>query len=100
MSSPDRAVERTADRLERLAARAAERGIAGEKVAPFLEDDAEFLRKLTPSKVKERLRANTSPEISSVREPKGRTHGVIVLAAAFALGVVVAKLIEWRSYAT
>jgi hypothetical protein len=100
VSSADRAFEKTAHRLEEVAARAEEHGKAGQRIAPLLDEDAEFLRRMTPSKVKERLRSDTPPKNSRGPGPRRGTQGVVVLAAAFALGVLIAKLIEWRSYAT
>ena len=63
--------------------------------------DAEFLRKMTPTKVKERLSSSDGPRSApSKRRAHRSENGLVVLGAAFALGVVVAKLIDWRSYAT
>jgi hypothetical protein len=101
MSATDRAVEKTADRLEGLATKAAEHGKPGEKVAPLLEEDAEFLRKMTPTKVRERLSSDAHGRSRPAERPaRDGQSGIVVLAAAFALGVVVAKLVDWRSYAT
>jgi hypothetical protein len=101
MSATDRAVEKTAGRLEDLAAKAAEHGKPGEKVAPLLEEDAEFLRMMTPTRVKERLSSDTPASGRSPARPARKNgSGIVVLAAAFALGVLVAKLVDWRSYAT
>ena len=101
MSTADRAVEKTAERLDDLADKAAARGRPVEKVAPMLEEDAEFLRKMTPTKVKERLSSSDGPRSApSKRRAHRSENGLVVLGAAFALGVVVAKLIDWRSYAT
>jgi len=101
MSATDRAVEKTADRLDDLAAKAAEHGKPGEKVAPLLEEDAEFLRKMTPTRVKQRLSSDAHAKGRTPGRPaRDRQGGIVVVAAAFALGVVVAKLVDWRSYAT
>lgn len=99
MSRPDRAVEGAAEGLESAAESAAEQGALRERVAPALEEDAAFLRKLTPSKVRRRLREDAP----GARRPPPRRAvehgGLAVLVAALALGAVVAKLVEWRSYA-
>ena len=99
MSAPDRVVEKAADELETLAAKAADKGLPAEKLAPALEEDAEFLRKMTPSKVRERLRsAPPAPERRRPRAARSKS-ALPALIAAFALGVVLAKLVDWRSYA-
>lgn len=99
MSLPDRAVEKGADGLEGLGARTADRGAVGERPSPALQEDADFVRKMTPSKVKDRLRtAAPAPEGRTPRRD-GPTSGIQALLAAFALGVVAAKLVTWRSYA-
>lgn len=99
MSLPDRAVEKAADRLDTLAAKAVVKGAPAAKLAPALEEDADFLRKMTPSEVKRRLRAAAPdagrPALRAARPPSA----VTTLVAAFMLGVVIAKLVDWRSYA-
>lgn len=99
MSWPDRAVERAAGSLESVAEGAAGKGGLGERIAPSVEEDARFLRKLAPSRVGRRLREGASPRERASRPPVRGRGGLTTLAAAFALGVVVAKLVEWRSYA-
>lgn len=104
MSKADLAFERAADKLDELAAGAAEKGGIAEKAAPALADDADFLRTMEPSKVAERVRGGGSPE-GARRPPRTRAGGrsrvsaVAPAGAAFVLGVLIAKLIDWRSYA-
>jgi hypothetical protein len=106
VTSGDEAVERTTDKLGRASARAAERGGLAGKLAGPLGEDAEFLRKLKPSLVKERLRGGQAPEPppepSLPRVAAGRRtepNPFVLVAAAFVAGVLLAKLIDWRSHA-
>lgn len=98
MSRPDRMVERAAERLEGVAEKAAVKGGLAKQVAPALEEDADFLRKLAPSKVRRRMREDTPSAPRARVRPAREGGGLMALAAAFALGVLVAKLVEWRSY--
>lgn len=101
MSAPDRAVEKAADKLDDLAAKAAAKDKPGEKLAPALEDDADFLRTMTPSRVRQRLRTGPPPVPQRRRPRPARSASALpTLIAAFALGVLIAKLVDWRSYAT
>jgi hypothetical protein len=105
----DDIVEHGADRLETIADKAAERGGVGEKVAEELAGDAAFLRKLKPSKVAARVRGETpeapsapsGPQLGKRAKPgkRGGPNPFVVALAAFALGMVVAKVIDWRGHA-
>ena len=114
-SKGDRIVEGGADKLETLAGKAgAKGGIAG-KLSGELADDASFLRKLKPSLIVARAKGNApkDAEPGSTRrspgspqlEPRGRKRGqrgpnpFVVAGAAFAVGTVLAKLIDWRGHA-
>jgi hypothetical protein len=103
MSSADRAFERAAAKLDELADEAAAKGGLAEKAAPALADDADFLRTIEPTLVAARIRGERQPRAPR-RRPPGRAGGsparaLAPVGAAFALGVVVAKLVDWRSYA-
>jgi hypothetical protein len=110
----DSLVEKGADGLQSLSRKAAESGGLASKLAPELADDAAFLRKLKPSLVAARARGeaptNQKPgqdvvvpsgqHVGARKRRKGR--GVspwLVLGAAFAVGVVVAKVVDWRGHA-
>jgi hypothetical protein len=112
----DQVIDRAADRLRQLADRAAaEGGIAG-KVAEPLAEDAAFLRKLKPSLIAARVRgeaptnqppggsapmAPSRPQLGK-RPKRGGGQGpnpFVVVGAALALGIVVAKIIDWRGHA-
>jgi hypothetical protein len=116
----DRIVERGATLLEEWSRKVAAEGGFGAKLAPTLADDAVFLRKLKPSLIAARLRGKSSvdgrPELTVVpavpptpsaqparKRQKSRSgsgpNPLLVAAAAFAVGVVVAKLVDWRGHA-
>ena len=114
MNRVDSLVEKGADGLQSLSRRAADSGGLASKLAPELADDAAFLRKLKPSLVAARARGeaptNQKPGqdvvVPSGRQvgahPKRKGGGVspwLVLGAAFAVGVVLAKVVDWRGHA-
>jgi hypothetical protein len=106
----DHLVDRAADHLQGMANKAAaEGGLAG-KFAQELADDAVFLRKLKPSLIKARAKGraskNDKPSHGSVSptaaKPKNPGKGggpspFLVIGIAFAAGIVLAKLIDWRN---
>ena len=112
----DQIVESGADRLDSLSARAAAKGGLAGKLAGELADDASFLRKLKPSlmvaRAKGRAPRDQEPGTGAPRAPGGphlggresATRGrgpnpFLVAGAAFAVGTVLAKLIDWRGHA-
>ena len=122
MSKGDQLVERGAQRLEELAAKfAAEEGVKA-KLAEPLADDAAFLRQLKPSLIKARARgelpkdqppgstpaAPVAPQLGP-RAAKGKGGGTggkgggpnpfVVVGAALAIGIFLAKWIDWRGHA-
>jgi hypothetical protein len=114
MSKADLVVDRAANRLQELADRAAAEGGLAAKLAPELADDAAFIRKLKPSLIVARLqgRAPTnqkpgqrtvSPSAAQLgNRPKRKGGGpnpFLVIGAALAVGIVLAKVIDWRSHA-
>jgi hypothetical protein len=114
MTRGDALVERGATGLQRLSRRAAAAGGLTSKLAPELADDAAFLRKLKPSLIAARARgkAPTNQEPGGVPaapggpqlEPQTKARGDgpnpwLVVGAAFAIGIVVAKVVDWRSHA-
>ena len=112
----DGAIDSGADKLEQLSDKAAAKGGVTGKVADELADDASFLRKLKPSLIVKRAKGElpkdqepgtvTAPRPAA---PSGRQHGrpkssggpnpFIVAGAAFGVGSLLAKLIDWRSHA-
>ena len=115
MTRADHIVERGADRLRQLSEQMAARGdTLGEKLAQELAEDAAFLRKLKPSLIAARARgeaptdqkpetdvaAPTGPQISKRPKPPGAgPNPWIVVGSALALGIALAKVIDWRSHA-
>lgn len=114
MTKADHAVEKSADNLEHLAGKAAARhdGV-GEWLAKELKNDAAFLRKLKPSLIKARAQskkgkdapsAPSGPQLAGSSPKKKRRNRkapppVVIVGAALVAGVVLAKVIDWRSHA-
>jgi hypothetical protein len=129
MTNADLLVERGAQRLHRLAGRAAARGDGvGTWLAEELEADAAFLRKLKPSLIAARVRAGTNaaapakpppppqepanpepppasgPEPTAARprrsrKPSGGPSPWLYVGAALVVGIVSAKVLDWRGHA-
>ncbi len=114
MSRGDQLIERASEKLRDLSQRAAARGGAGVQLAQELAEDAEFVRKLKPSLVMARLRGEaptnekpgqdvvvpSGPQIGKRPKPPGEgLNPFVVVGAALALGIVLAKVIDWRSHA-
>ena len=120
MNRADEAVDRAADRLQEAAERAAAQGGVKAKLADELAEDAAFLRKLKPSLMRARMRgelptdgapgegvqAPTGAQLGRRPEPKrggggggGGPNPFVVVGVAFAVGIVLAKVIDWRGHA-
>ena len=112
MTEPaDKAVDRAAEKLEGAAEAARERSVVPDAAAEELRGDAAFLRQLKPSLIMERLRglaptdgapgggrtAPFGPQLG--RRGDGGPNPFLVVAGAFVIGVVLAKLIDWRGHA-
>ena len=109
----DRAIESGADKLEQLSGKAAAKGGVTAKLADELADDASFLRKLKPSlivrRAKGELPRDQEPGAGTPAAPSGPQHRpqaetggpnpFVVAGAAFGVGTLLAKLIDWRSHA-
>lgn len=111
----DQLVDRAADGLQQFADRAAAEGGVKGKLAEELADDAAFLRKLKPSLIVARAKgeaptnqkpaqgfvAPSGPQLANGPKRK-RARGpspFLVLGVAFAAGIVIAKLVDWRGHA-
>jgi hypothetical protein len=105
----DQTVERAAAKLQRLANQFAGEGGLKSKLAQPLAEDADLIRKMKPSLIKARARGQTpptrgatapsSPQTGSRPKPKKKSGGPnpwIVVGAALATGIVLAKWIDWR----
>ena len=116
MNKADQVIDRAADRLRELAERAAAEGGVTAKLAEPLAEDAAFLRKLKPSLIAARFKgeapmnqpAGSTPAAPSFPQlgsrPKRSKQGggpspFLVVGAALVAGIVLAKVIDWRSHA-
>jgi len=112
----DGAIESGAEKLERLSEKAAAKGGVAAKVAGELAEDASFLRKLKPSLIAKRVKgelpknaepgssprkpvAPAGPQHAPAKSSQGGPNPFLVAGAAFAVGTVLAKLIDWRGHA-
>lgn len=113
MTRGDALMERGAEKLQRLADRAAASGGLVSKLAEPLADDAALLRRMKPSLIVARAKgeaptnlrpgedavAPAGPQIGKRPKKDGGPNPFLVLAAAFAVGIAVAKLVDWRGHA-
>ena len=117
MSKADQTVERAAEKLQQIADEAAAQGGLKAKLAQPLADDAALLRQLKPSLIAARARgqapkdrppgsttgtvAPTGPQLGERPKPKkeGGPNPFVVLGAAFAIGILLAKIVDWRGHA-
>jgi hypothetical protein len=108
MSRADQAVDGAADKLDSAVRSGQESGGLKAKAAEQFTDDPAFLRKMKPSAVKARIKGEpeplpagpSGPQVS--RPPKAKGNGSspwVVVAAAFAVGYTLAKVIDWRGHA-
>jgi len=109
----DALVESGADKLDELSRKAAAKGGVAGKLADELAEDASFLRKLKPSLIVARAKGEApkdAPPGSAPRAPSGPQHGprepgerkgspFLVVGTAFAAGIALAKLVDWRGHA-
>ena len=111
----DQTVDTVADKLQDAADAAAARGGVTGKLADELADDAAFVRKLKPSQMVARAKgeaptdtepgadvvAPSGPQLGPRLKPDGGggPNPFVVVGIAFLLGVVLAKLIDWRGHA-
>jgi hypothetical protein len=114
VSKADQTFDAAADRLQAVADSAAAEGGLKAKLAQPLADDAAFLRQLKPSLIAARARgeaptdrppghgavAPSGPQLGKRPAPGGGgPNPFAVLAIAFALGMLIAKVIDWRGHA-
>jgi hypothetical protein len=79
------------------------------KVADELAEDAEFAKKLKPDLIKKRLKGELptdetpgEPQRAAAPAPKKRSGGInpfLVVGAALATGIAIAKAVDWRGHA-
>jgi hypothetical protein len=113
MTRADAVVERGSQGLQALSRRAAAAGGLRAKLAPTLAEDAAFLRKLKPSLMVARAKGEaptnqepgrpvvvpTGPQHGKRRNGNGGPNPLLVVVAAAATGILLAKLIDWRGHA-
>ena len=114
MSRVDELLERGANRLQALADEWAAEGGTKAAMADDLAEDAAFLRKLKPALIKARIRGELPtdrPPGSDVVAPSGPQLGQrpkpggggpnpwLVVGVALAVGIALAKMIDWRGHA-
>ena len=115
MRKGDAIVEKGADQLQQLAGQMAARGGFATKLAQPLAEDAAFLRKLKPSLIAARARgelptnqepgaavvAPAGPQIGARPKPRSGSgpNPFVVVGIALAVGILLAKVVDWRSHA-
>ena len=114
MNRADQLVDRAADRLQRLANDFAAAGGSKATIAQELADDAVFIRKLKPSLIAARARGESPaaqptpppPQAERAEKPKkerkrksGGPSPLLIVGAAFATGILLAKVMDWRGHA-
>ena len=114
MTTADRLIEKGAERLQELSAQLAEGNGLKAKLASELAEDADFLRKLKPSAMAARAHGEVPPEDASGAAPSrpqleprpkparprgGGVNPLLVVGVAFAVGYVLARVVDWRSHA-
>jgi len=115
MTKADQLVDKAAARLQEMAEKAAAEGGVAAKLAQPLADDAAFLRKLKPSLVAARVKgeaptdqepaqgtvAPSGPQLGKRPKPGGGAGPSpwLVVGLAFAAGIVIAKVLDWRGHA-
>jgi hypothetical protein len=114
MTKADQLVDKAAARLQEMAEKAAAEGGVAAKLAQPLADDAAFLRKLKPSLIVARAKgeaptdqqpaqgtvAPSGPQLGKRPKPGGGgPNPLLVVGLAFAAGIVIAKVLDWRGHA-
>ncbi len=119
MTRADELVEQGAARLEAYAHRTAAEGGLKAKIAETLLEDAQFLRQLKPSLIAARARGEAPtnlppgtgtivpsapqlgprPEANGSSKPGGGRSPLVLIGAAFVVGILLAKMIDWRGHA-
>jgi hypothetical protein len=115
MNKADQLLDQAADRLQEFANEAAGEGGLKAKLAEPLADDAALLRRMKPSLIRARIKREaptnlppaqgtvtpTGPQLGQPAKPPGEggPNPFVVIGIAFAAGIVLAKLIDWRGHA-
>jgi hypothetical protein len=115
MSRADETVDKVADKLQEAAEKSAAEGGLRARLAEELADDAAFVRKLKPSLMAARAKGEaptdgtpgagvvspSGPQLGPRRKPGGGNgpNPFLVIGIAVAVGILIAKAIDWRSHA-
>jgi hypothetical protein len=110
VSKADTLVDKGADGLQRLSEKAAATGGTAGKLAEPLARDAAFVRQMKPSLMVERARGNVPtdrepgeavvvPPIAESQPKSGGPNPWLVVGGAFAAGILVARVVDWRGHA-
>jgi hypothetical protein len=114
MTRADETVDKVADKLQEAADKAATQGGLRAKLADELAEDAAFVRKLKPSLMAARAKGEAPTDAKpgeGVVAPGGPQLGpppkaggngpnpFLVIGIALAVGILLAKAIDWRSHA-
>jgi hypothetical protein len=114
MTKADQLIDQAADRLQAFADEAAAEGGLKAKIAEPLADDAALLRRMKPSLIKARIKgeaptnvpahgtvAPPGPQLAQRPKPPGEggPSPFLVIGIAFAAGILLAKVIDWRGHA-
>jgi len=115
------ALDTLADKAQAASQRLAGQGGVKAKIAEELAEDAVFLRKLKPALIKKRVKGEAPTSLEPSEAPKapsgpqlsdrptevttpakkggrGGPSPFVVIGIALALGVITAKIIDWRSH--
>jgi hypothetical protein len=112
MTAGDAILEKGANRLQELSDRAAESGGPAAKLAQPLAEDAVLLRRMKPSLIAARLKGEAPTDLepgsgavvaeaspNGSRPRRGGPSPIVVIGAALVAGIVLAKVLDWRSHA-
>ena len=112
MTRGDQVIERAASKLDEIAQQAAREDGVKSKLAEPLAEDAALLRGMRPSQIAARVRGRPGGEPGAKHplpppepraQPKPKRRGgpspILVAIGAFAVGIVIAKVIDWRGHA-
>jgi hypothetical protein len=110
MTKADQAFDTAADRVASFVREARGAGGIKGKLGDAFAEDPEFIRKLKPSLVKARAKGGRvvepppqAPSGPQLERPKPKRRGGpspwLIVGAAFAVGYVLAKTIDWRGHA-
>jgi hypothetical protein len=116
MKAADQKVDQAADKVQELADKMAGEGGAKAKLADPLAEDADLIRRMKPSLIKARIKGEAPTDQKpgeTVIAPSGQQLGTraapekkqggrggvnpwIVVGVALAVGIVLARWIDWR----